>query len=463
MKKFTLFLFCLLAGYATSAQSNVTLRVDMADFIAGGGTIDASGMHVAGSFQGAAGLNDWTPADSPLTQVMGTDTWEATFSVPDGTYEYKYVLGNDWGFGSENISGSCGPGNGNREMVVAGDATIEFCYESCDACGVTAPTINLTLSVDMSNMAAQFGAPNNDVVSVAGAFQGWTPGATVLDDSDGDGIYTTTIEVDANATYQYKFLYGDDWGYDEGIPSACNVGNNREVTTGSMDMTLPTVCFASCEASCAPLGDPINVTFRVDLNNEIVNEMGPHLTGTVQFPAWRKDVLLMDDSDGDGFYSYTLELFPQEYQYKFVNGNSDENEETFDFVAAGCGVDNGIGGSNRYLDLRFTTADTTVSHVYNECTTSFPTSAEDVFAQELDFKAIPNPFKDKTTLTFNNEENEVLTITITDVSGRIISTITNIADNRVEINAPDLGNGVFFATISNEEGLSTSQKIVVLK
>lgn len=463
MKRFTLLFIYLFIGSMAMAQSNITFQIDLADLIADGGTVDATGMHMAGSFQAAAGLNDWTPIDSPLTQMAGTDVWETTIAIPDGTYEYKYVLGNDWAFGSEAISGACGPGNGNREMVVAGDETIAFCYDKCTACGTVIPTVNLTLSVDMSNMATQFGTPNNDIVSVAGSLQGWTPGTTVLDDSDGDGIYTVTIEVDANSTHQYKFLFGDDWGYDEGIPSACNVGNNREIAVGDMDMTLPTVCFASCEAACAPLGDPINVTFRTDLNNEVVNADGPHLTGTVQFPGWRKDVLLMDDADGDGFYSYTLLLYPQEYQYKFVNGNSDENEENFDFVSGGCGVDNGVGGSNRYLDLRFTTADTVISHVYNECTLSFPTNTEDLFAQDLGLQIAPNPFSGKTTLTFNNDDNNAFDLTITDASGRIINTIANISDNQVEINAAGLSNGVYFASISNKEGLSTTKRIVVLK
>lgn len=48
-------------------------------------------------------------------------------------------------------------------------------------------------------------------VSVAGSFNGWSTTANPMSDSEGDGIWTTVIEL-APGTYQYKFVVnGDKW------------------------------------------------------------------------------------------------------------------------------------------------------------------------------------------------------------------------------------------------------------
>ena len=38
---------------------------------------------------------------------------------------------------------------------------------------------------------------------------------------NGDGTWSHTFTSDSAATYQYKFINGNAWGSDEGIPGAC--------------------------------------------------------------------------------------------------------------------------------------------------------------------------------------------------------------------------------------------------
>ncbi len=460
MKKFSLLLmFFSMAVFAFAQNSNITFRVDMTDFLNGGGTIQAAGMHVAGSFQDDAGLGDgmteWEPSLSSMTE-MANNVWEYTLSIPNGMYEYKFVLDNTWDNGSESITGACGPGNSNRSLDVNGDATVEFCYNACTACGVTVPTSSVTLQVDMNNMITQFGTPST--VSVAGSFQGWTPGDTPMTDANSDGIYEVTVEIEQNTTQQYKFIFGDAWGYDEGIPSACSDGGNRSVNVGTSDMTVPTVCFGTCDASCPSLGNPINVTFQVDMNNEIVDAEGVHLTGTVQFPAWVKNELMMTDGDSDGIYEYTLSLYPREYQYKYVNGTTDDKEETADFITGGCGASNGIGGSNRVLDLTFTTQDTIVGHEYNTC--DVLSNINEIFAAEIGIKITPNIAQTTATISFNNDNNESFDLFITDITGRIINQQNNITSN-TDINVSNWSNGMYFISLKNSEGAIATRKLVV--
>lgn len=105
----------------------VTLRVNMANE-----TVSAAGVHVAGGFQG------WNPGATAMS-LLGYDVYEVQLVLAEGTYEYKFVNGDQWG--SDESVGDCGNG-GNRVLVVnGGDLTTEpFCFYSCEACsGCTDP------------------------------------------------------------------------------------------------------------------------------------------------------------------------------------------------------------------------------------------------------------------------------------------------------------------------------------
>lgn len=93
-------------------------------------------------------------------------------------------------------------------------------------------------------------------VHVAGSFQGWVPGDTPMVLGE-DSVYRVTVVAQTGSEVQYKFLNGNAWGTDEGVPAECGVSNgfggfNRSFVVGSADATLDLHCFASCDPCTAP-------------------------------------------------------------------------------------------------------------------------------------------------------------------------------------------------------------------
>lgn len=213
----------------------VTFRVNMAEQ-----TVSDDDVHIAGSFQG------WDPAATLMTlESDQVYAYTATLSI-GGYYEYKFVNGNAWG-SDETVPGGCNQ-NGNRFINVPDVNTIldPVCFGSCVDCA--APTVNVTFQVDMSTQTV-----SADGVHIAGSFQGWAPGATLMTDA-GDGVYTYTAALAIGESIEYKFINGNAWGNDESVPAECSNGWNRYLTVPATDVTLDVVCFASCEACPAPVG-----------------------------------------------------------------------------------------------------------------------------------------------------------------------------------------------------------------
>ena len=67
---------------------SVTFQVDMNNE-----TVDANGVHMAGSFQG------WDPAATALSDDDGDGIYSIIVDTltAGATYEYKYINGNAWG------------------------------------------------------------------------------------------------------------------------------------------------------------------------------------------------------------------------------------------------------------------------------------------------------------------------------------------------------------------------------
>jgi len=117
-------------GGCTLCENKVTLKVDMKQK-----TVPASGVHVAGNFQG------WDPAATAMTNA-GSGVWTYTFSAkPGDTLLYKFINGNAWGMDEQGITAKCGKSNGlggfNRIFVVPNEDVASLtavCYDSCGAC-----------------------------------------------------------------------------------------------------------------------------------------------------------------------------------------------------------------------------------------------------------------------------------------------------------------------------------------
>ena len=69
------------------------------------------------------------------------------------------------------------------------------------------------------------------------------------------------------------------------------------------------------------------ITFQVDLNNEVISPHGVHIAGDFQSVAglggnWSPSSSEMVDNNGDGIYSIVVLIPDNTYEYKFINGNA---------------------------------------------------------------------------------------------------------------------------------------------
>lgn len=198
--------------------------------------------------------------------------------------------------------------------------------------GLNTFAINVTFKVDM---AQQTVPPEG--VHIAGSFQGWDPGATVMTMESGT-VYFYSADFTEGETIEYKFINGDEWGEDESVPPECNQNNNRFLVIPAEDIILEAVCFGTCE----PCGTPAEVTFQVDMSEQTLAPEGIHVAGN--FQGWNPastELLPI----GDNIYAITIMVSENQYlEFKYINGNDWPGEEV---VPEACGVPDGVAGFNR--------------------------------------------------------------------------------------------------------------------
>lgn len=281
---------------------NVTFQVDM-----GNEVVSGNGVHIAGSF------NSFSPNATPLTLVSGT-TYAVTVALAqNSTVQYKFLNGNSWGT-DESVPGACNV-SGNREFSVGtSNATVPLhCFASCTPC---VPKVPVKFSVNMSGLTI-----SGNGVHIAGnfgsAYPTWNPSGIQLT-HEGGGIYSTTLMLIPGTYVPYKYLNGNSWGTDEGVPGACNVFGNREIQVPGSAFNVPVHCFGTCN-NC------VSVTFRVNMSNQTVSGNGVHVAGS--FQGWNPGATPLSPVGG-GLYETTVKMdLNTSFQYKFINGNSWGNDE----------------------------------------------------------------------------------------------------------------------------------------
>lgn len=122
-----------MGGSSTPSKVNVTFQVDARNVTLGTGEV----LTLNGSF------NNWCGACAPMTKTAGSDVWTLTVPLDTATeYEYKFVVGN-WVKDEKLAVGlPCVKTTGqftNRVFRTGYDADTlpEVCWESCQACGAS--------------------------------------------------------------------------------------------------------------------------------------------------------------------------------------------------------------------------------------------------------------------------------------------------------------------------------------
>ncbi len=430
---------------APEGKVAIKLNIDMGEQV-----IDAAGVHVAGNVI----TPNWTPQYGTASPAIGNKYAYMTYVDANASYEYKFLHGDFWG--TEEFQGGASPSpctmNSNRILEVGTDniETTAYCFNSCDLC---APQTPVTFRV---NLTQQGGNP--DGVSVAGSFQGWAPGATLLTDGDSDGIYETTVLVD-QGTYEYKFLNGLSWGTDEEIPCLCATNNNRQVIVGEDPVTVE-YCFAQCEVNdCADVSGASNITFRVNMNDQVVSPEGVYVFGNFTNPTFQDGAIQMTDDNSDGIYEASADVTGiVEMKYKYVNGdvNTPANEESANLDSLGCGCSNGQGGYNRtfFLSSQDEVLD---AYYFNSCSTILSTTSIELGEVVI----FPNPSTGVSYIDIQNPNSYTLRMNIMDITGKTIRENVLINSTRVEINTADLNSGLYFLNIVNQRSESATYKLMV--
>ncbi|MDA0912457.1 MAG: hypothetical protein O2818_05040 [Bacteroidetes bacterium] len=292
-----------------------------------------------------------------------------------------------------------------------------------------AQTSVVTFNVDFNYT----GFPNADydAATVNGNWNGWGAWGVPLEDLDGDNIWTGSIELNEGAVIEYVVAgtgaadgyggWGSVWNA-AGLECALPGTNNWHFTVGADDMTI-NMCPLGCTETCSDPGEPVSLTFQVDMNTVGANPAGVYIAG--DFIGWGFDA--MSDPDGDGIYTYTAEgiVAGSLIQWKYMNGPGWGYEET---VPGACATPE---YGNRFFQLEASDA-TTDLVCYGECVSC------DVEIPEHE-------------VTFNvNMANETVAETGVYLAGG--GNFGNPGDN--EMTDPD-GDGIYSITLMLDEGFSS--------
>jgi len=438
----------LFGGNAPAGQYAVRFAVDLSKEPA----VSNKGVHLAGSLQG------WNPASTSMSNLYTSNKlYEVIVCLAAGSYEYKYVNGNDWNSPSvpESVPSGCAV-NGNRGVTVAtaDQALPKVCFGSCTACpAAPLPKYNITFRVDMTNSNCDGGY---DSVTVAG---GKLPGAwgsgTTLNQVGTSKEYSKTIQMDSGEV-EFKFRYhkggNTNW---EGIA-------NRVMSFKS-DSTIALHCFSTTSA-CVPKPAPSSITFKVDMSNEVPDAQGRiYVMGTFQSPNWQAGALRLKPVTGEpGKFSITVNnICPGSFNYKFLNGDSSlqASEETFpDTNSRACVDPNGLGGFNR----KYTRTDTNavvLGYVFNKCAIIAPVGLNKITGAFNQVVLYPNPTKEFAILNLNSVKGEV-NVLVADITGRVVKNITTKA-TEIKLLKEELGHGLFFVRLTGNNGETRVMKLIV--
>ncbi len=193
-----LVLAAALVGVGSAEATQVTFRYQP---VIGGVT----SVTVAGSFNG------WNASDHPLKDDDKDGIWSADYDLAPGRVTYKFVVNGDQWMTDESAAESEPDGYGGQNAVVVVAAQPLVVGYGTTVKKVVAPKMGLR-SVPFTFKPDK---PTSDPISLAGTFNDWGVGKTILTGPDAEGRYSTTLLL-APGSYQYKFVIGSGgWTQDK--------------------------------------------------------------------------------------------------------------------------------------------------------------------------------------------------------------------------------------------------------
>jgi hypothetical protein len=166
-----------LAGFTyIVSYVNITLNVDVTNYLKAGNTIGANGIRVTGDFtsEGDTALPNYLPSspNAGLTNTTG-NIWSIKVTFPDssigGNLVYKFANndaskeeGTD--LSSALVSGGCGFSDANGNVyrtlpIPTKDSSVSYCWDQCSTCNLSAtvPTLVTNVPTNIAGGAATIG------------------------------------------------------------------------------------------------------------------------------------------------------------------------------------------------------------------------------------------------------------------------------------------------------------------
>jgi hypothetical protein len=316
--------------------------------------------------------------------------------------------------------------------------------------GVANTLVNLNIRVNMANESV-----SGDGVFIAGDFNGWESGAALMTNIGGS-IYQYSLQIEPNSTMNFRFYNGADASGSELVPDICGVddGNGggmlgRSFTIGDSDATYGPICFGTCEDCIIAEPNIVNITFRVNMAQQMVSANGVHVMGN--FQGWNATSALMTETQ-PGYFEYVAQIQEgTEVIYRFVNGDQFTNSE---IVPGLCANPDGLNVNSRLI---YAGAEDQILPLvcYSECAECIMPHVEDEVVSL--FGIFPNPVTNNLFVR-NMGGLEVKMIKIISSSGELVYAENPLSDVSV-INLSFLSGGIYTVLIETHNHYFTERII----
>ena len=184
----------------------------------------------------------------------------------------------------------------------------------------------VTFKVDMTNYV---GLTATDVVYVSGTFNGWSANSNPLTREGTTNIWSAVLSIPPG-NIEYKFQI-NSWASQENLTSgtSCTITangfTNRSLVVGSTAITVPTVCWQSCNA-CNVTPPNTNVTFKVDMSNYVGLTATDVVYVAGTFNGWSGNANPLTREGTTNVWSVVLPIPQSTIEYKFQINNWAANE-----------------------------------------------------------------------------------------------------------------------------------------
>ncbi len=317
------------------------------------------------------------------------------------------------------------------------------------------PTADVTFQVNMNNYAGTF-----TTVNVSGEFNDWSGDANPMTDTDGDGVYSATLNLPVGL-YEYKFTL-DNWAAQENlaITATCvqvtvdgaNIFINRKLALAG-DEELAPVCFNSCY-DC---GESVKITYALGLNGATADPGGVYLAGGAEFGAPNIRFRMYDD-DLDGVYSVTIER-ETGYggYYTFTNGPCGDFSCKENIVGLPCARPENF--NDRFLSA--VQQDTVVASCFATCATASDCSSSgaiDLAGSGSWVEVQPTLASNEVRILFHELVQSNAGVRIMDITGHTVwQQQWLIAPNQLRLQVADWQSGMYFISVENGSRRATGR------